>query len=191
MWKSSNHSMQDIADSLDEGVGIDAIIIDFSKAFDLIPHEGLLTKLSASGVDSRIVVYVREFLVGRTQRVRVGGQLSKDIKITSSVPKGRVLGPLLFLVYVNDIWKNIDSNIRLFADNCIIYRKITNKNDIENLRKDLNTLGEWAVEYGMKINPGKSKALRFTRAWVKNPLGYFLGDQKIPEASSCKYLGII
>ena len=82
-------------------------------------------------------------------------------------------------------------SIKLFADNCIIYRKITNKNDIGKLQTDLDALGEWAVETGMKINPSKSKAIRFTRARVKNPLGYSLGAQKIPEASSCKYLGII
>jgi hypothetical protein len=68
---------------LGEGVGIDAIVIDFSKAFDLVPHDQLLTKLAASGVDSRVVVWVREFLVGHTQRVRVGGQLSKEFKVTS------------------------------------------------------------------------------------------------------------
>jgi len=159
---------QDVADSLDEGVGIDAIIIDFSKVFDLVPHDRLLTKLVVSGVDSRVVVWVRESLVGRTQRVRIGGQLSKEVKVTSGVPQWSVLGPLLFLVYVNDIWKNMDSSIRLFTEHCIIYRKITNKNDIEKLQKDLNTLGEC------------------TRPRVKNPLGYCLGDQKIPEASSCK-----
>ena len=100
--------MQDIADSLGEGVGIDAIIIDFPKAFDLVPHDRLLTKLAVSAVDSRAVVWVREFLVGRTQRARVGGQLSKEVKVTSGVPQGSVLGLLLFLVYVNDIWRNID-----------------------------------------------------------------------------------
>ena len=94
-------------------------------------------------------------------------------------------------MYVNDIWRNINSCIRLFVDDCIIYRKIKNKDDIEKLQKDLDTLGEWAVENGMKINPGKCKAIRFMRAQVKNPLGYSLGDQNIPEASSCKYLGII
>jgi len=58
------------------------------------------------------------------------------------------------------------------------------------MQKDLNTLGEWTVENGMKINPGKSKEVRFTRARIKNPLGYSLGDQKIPEASSCEYVGV-
>jgi len=68
---------------------------------------------------------------------------------------------------------------------------MTNRNDIEKLQHDLDTLGEWEVENGMKINPSKSKAIRFTKARFKNPLDYSLGDQKIPEASSCKYLGII
>jgi hypothetical protein len=81
--------------------------------------------------------------------------------------------------------------MRLFADECTICRKIANKHDIEKLQKHLDTLGEWVVENGMKINPGKSKAKRFTRARVKNPLAYILGDQKILEASNCKYLGII
>jgi len=155
-----------IADSLDEGVGIHAIIIDFSNAFDLVPHYRLLTKLGASGVDSKVVAWVREFLVGRKQRVRVGGQLSKEVKVTSGVPQGSVLSPLLFLGYVNDIWRNIDSCIRLFAGDCITYRKITNKINIDKLQKDLDTWEEWAVENGMKINPGKNKAIRFTRARV-------------------------
>ena len=74
-------------------------------------------------MDSRTVVSVREFLVGCTEMVRVRGQLCKEVKVNSGVPKGSFLGPLLFLVYVNDIWRNIDSSIRLFADNRIIYRK--------------------------------------------------------------------
>ena len=126
---------------MDEGVGIDAIIIDFSKAFYLVRNDWLLMKLAASGVDSQVVVCGREFLVGRTQRVRVGGQLFKEVKLISGVPRGSVLGPLMFLVYVNDIWRNIDSSIRLFTDGCIIYSEITNKNYIQKLQKDLYTLG--------------------------------------------------
>jgi len=79
---------EDIADCLDKKVGIDAILIDFVKAFDLVPHDQLLTKLAASGVDSSVDVWVREVLVGRTQRVRVGRQLSNEFKVTSGVPQG-------------------------------------------------------------------------------------------------------
>ena len=74
---------------------------------------------------------------------------------------------MLHLPYINDIWRNIESNTRLFADDCVIYRKITGSSDIDKLQTDLNRLGEWAVENEMKINPGKSKAVSFTKARVK------------------------
>jgi len=93
---------------LNEGVGIDAIIIDSSKLFDLVPHDRLLTKLAASGLDSRLVVWVRDFLVGRTQRLRVRGKLSKEVKVTSGAPQGSVSFPLELLVHVNHIWRKIE-----------------------------------------------------------------------------------
>jgi hypothetical protein len=125
------------------------------------------------------------------QRVRLGGQLSEEVRITSGVPQGSVLGPLLFLTYVNDIWRNTESIIRFFTDDCIIYGNSVNNKDIEKLQIDLNQLGEWAVENAMKINPTKSKAISFTRARMKEQLNYFLWDTVILEASSCKYLGIV
>ena len=100
------------------------------------------------------------------------------------------LGPLLLLAYVNDIWRNSESNIRLLADDCIIYRKIMDSIDIDKLQTDLNRLGEWAVENEMKINPGKIKAVSFTKAKVKERIRCYFWDQLIPEASSFKYLGI-
>jgi len=118
-------------------------------------------------------------LIGRKQRVRIGGNYPKKSKVTSVVPQGSVFGPLLFPVCGNDIWRNNDSSVRLFVDSCRIYRKITNENSIEMLQKDLNKMGEWAVENGIKILPGNCKAIRFTRARDKIPLGYSLGDKKI------------
>jgi hypothetical protein len=120
---------------------MDVIKIHFSKAFNLVPHDRWPTKVVASGMDFRIVVWVREFLVGNTQKVREGKQLFKEVKVTSEVLQGSMLGPLLFLAKVNDIWRNTDSSIRLFADNCIIYRKNTNKKTKKS-QKDLDTLGE-------------------------------------------------
>ena len=129
----------------------------------------------------------KEFLLGRTQRVRVGGQLSAEVRVTSGVPQGSILGPLLFLAYVNDIWRNMESTVRLFADDCAIYRKIINNADMEKLQKGLDRLGDWVVENAMKINRSKSKAVRFTRARIKDPLNYLLMGTLIPEARSCKY----
>jgi len=95
----------------------------------------------ATGVDLRAVVWVKEFLLGRSQRVRVDGQLSEEVRVTAGVPQGSVLSPLLFLAYAN-IWRNTESNIRLFANNCIICRKIMESRDIDKFQADLNTLGE-------------------------------------------------
>jgi len=94
---------QDTADCLDNGDKIDAIIVDFWKVLDLVPHGRLLNKIANSDVDPKVVVWIREFLLGRMQRVKGGGQLSEEVRLTSSVPQGSVLGPLLFLVYVNDV----------------------------------------------------------------------------------------
>ena len=94
----------------------------------------VVTKIANSGVDSSVVVWIREFLLGRTQRVRVGGQLSAEVRVTSGVPQGSVLGPLLFLAYVNDIWRNMELTIRIFADDCVIYRTIINNADMEKLQ---------------------------------------------------------
>jgi hypothetical protein len=94
-------------------------------------------------------------------------------------------------VYVNGIWRNNESSIRLFADNCIIYRNILNNNDMENLQRDLSRLGEWAFENEIIINPTKSRAICFMKTRVMEPLNYSLWDIAIPEVSSCKYLGII
>jgi hypothetical protein len=108
----------------------------------------------------------------------------------SGVPQGSVLGPLLFLAYVNDIWKNIESTISLFADDCIVDGKILSNNDVENLQIDLNRLGEWAFENEI-INPAKSKDVCFMKAQVMESLHNSLGVTVIPKVNSCKYLGII
>ena len=162
----------------------------YTQAFDSVPHGRLLNKIPNSGVDSKVVVWLREFLSGRMQSVRVEGQLSKEVKVTSGVLQGSVLGPLLFLAYVNDIWRNMESTIRLFADDCLIYRKIIKKEDMNKLQKGLDRLGEWVTENVTKINPSKSKAIRFMRARAENTLNYSLMDTVIPQANSCKYLGI-
>ena len=119
-----------------------------------------------------MVIWIREFLIDCSQRVRVGRHYSEEVRVTLVVPQGSVLGPILFLAYMNDIWRDIESKIRLFADDCIIYRKILNIKYVEKLQTELDRLGNWAEENEMKINPNKSKALSFTRARVKDPLIY-------------------
>ena len=104
--------------------GQNAKMTDFSKAFDLVSHDRLLTKIATNLVDLRIVIWTQEFLLGRSQRVRVDGRMSEVVGVNSGVQQANVLGPILFPAYVNDIWRNTESNISLFAGYGIINRKI-------------------------------------------------------------------
>ena len=111
--------------ALDNKTQIDAILLDFAKAFDKVSHKRLLSKLTSYGITGNTHNWITYFLSNRKQRVSVNGALS-DITyyVTSGVPQGSVLGPILFLLYINDINENVQSSIRLFADDIIIYRKI-------------------------------------------------------------------
>ena len=105
----------------------------------------------------RVVVRVNKFLLGRSQRVRVDGQLSEEIRMISGVKHGSVLGPLKFVAYVEDIWRNVESKIWLLADDFKTYRKIRDSSDIEKSHTYLNRLEERTVENEMKINRSKIK----------------------------------
>ena len=181
---------QDIADALDVGMTVDAIVIDFSKAFDLVPHDILIKKLSTTGIDKRVVLWIREFLFNRTQRVRIDSMFSKETDITSGVAQGSVLGPLLFLAYINDLPQHICSNIRLFADDCVIYRIIHDNRDKIALPEDLDKIHDWVVENEMKINAEKSKIISFNRSRNREHRSYHLNSFIIPEKDTVKYLGI-
>ncbi|KAJ4430057.1 hypothetical protein ANN_22265 [Periplaneta americana] len=182
--------VQDLAEGVDRGGRIDAVVIDFSKAFDLVPHDILIDKLSRLGIDKRVVLWIQEFLKGRTQRVRVGHEISEIGNISSGVPQGSVLGPLLFIIYVNDLCQNITSNVRLFADDCIIYRKIRNNSDVDAIQTDLNKIYNWALMHKMKINGSKSKSITFCKTRGETSLNYEFSGVVIPQVQCCKYLGV-
>jgi hypothetical protein len=165
----------------------DGIVINFSKDFDLVLHDRLLTKISETGIDLGVVKWLKNFLSGHLQRVGIDRHLS-EVRVNSGVPQGSTLGPLLFLAYVNDIRCNTKPNVWLFAD-CIIYRRIHDNRDAHKLQTGLNKLGEWALDSEMKINRGKSKSVSFTKARVMERIKYYFGDQLILKANSFKYLG--
>jgi hypothetical protein len=113
-------------------------------------------------VDTRVVVWIREFLLGRTHRVSVGGQLWEKDRVTSGVKKGSAFTPLFLLAYVHDIWKIIESTIRIFADDSIISRKILSNNYMKRLQTYLNRLRKWAIENEIIINLDGEKSLEGT-----------------------------
>ena len=114
-------------------------ILDFTKAFDnKVPHKTLIHKLNYYGISGSIATWIETFLIERTQQVVVNGAASSSTIVTSGVPQGTVLGPLLFLLYINDLPDNISTSVRLLADDCILYTPIRTQNDSSLLQNDLH-----------------------------------------------------
>ena len=150
---------------------IDVAILDFSKAFDTVPHAGLLGKLEHYGIDSKILLWITNFLNNRKQRVVVDGSFSNYADVESGVPQGTVLGPLLFLLHINDLPSCVNSKVRLFADDCLLYREIKNNQDQIDMQRDLDALMDWGSTWGMKFNAKKCNIMRVSRS--RKPLQHF------------------
>ena len=184
-------TFNDLVQSYDEGKQIDSILLDFSKAYDKVDHEKLIVKLKFYGVNSKIVIWIKNFLYKRTQKVLVNGKESPSECVLSGVPQGSVLGPLLFLVYINDLPKEVSSTIRIFADDSYIYRVIETSNDNTLLQNDLNKLMEWENKWSMSFHPSKCKLLRITNK--RNPIlgDYVIHDKILESVETAKYLGVM
>ena len=144
--------MDDWTRILDEGGEIDVIYMDFMKAFDKVPHKRLIEKLKCYGYKGRLLNWIKEFLTGRKQRVEINGYKSEWRDVTSSVPQGSVIGPLLFVLYINDLPDRVKAEIYLFADDTKMYCKIT-ENGMSTLQEDLNKLQIWSDTWLLKFQP--------------------------------------
>ena len=133
-------TVEELQKGLDNRYQHDVVIIDFNKAFDKVPHRHLLKKLDASGIRGNIHRWLTTYLTNRTQRVIVDGRSSGEDPVLSGVPQGTVLGPLMFLTYINDITLNLTSQMKLFADDALLFRPIKSEKDCKSLQKDLNAL---------------------------------------------------
>ena len=123
----------------------DIIILDFAKAFDKVNHNKLIHKLKTHTVDMLTVEWLEAFLSNRSQIVVLDGTSSDSVPVTSGVPQGSVLGPALFLLYIiYDLPDTIDSQVRLFADDTVLYRTIKSDTDHHRLQTDLDKLSDWA-----------------------------------------------
>ena len=178
----------ELAASLDKKIKTDMIILDFSKAFDRVPHQRLLKKVYHYGIRGTTYQWISSFLNSRTQQVLVEGQSSEKVPVVSGVPQGSVLGPVLFLIFINDIPEDINSRTRLFADDCILYRQISSENDQQLLQEDLDRLATWEKTWGMEFHPQKCSVMRISRARTPRTFQYHLKGVPLAEEQSSKYL---
>lgn len=182
--------VEELGRRLSCGRQVDLVLLDFSKAFDKVNHLKLLFKLSSHGVKGKTLNWISSFLGGRTQAVVLEGECSSEVPVTSGVPQGSVLGPLLFLLYINDLPENIQSQVRLFADDTAVYLTVNNQNDSSILQNDLDTLQEWERTWDMEFNPSKCQVLHISRARRPIHSQYTLHGETLESVDCARYLGV-
>ena len=158
-------AVDDWSQCLEQRSTVHCLLLDFAKAFDSVPHERLLLKLSSLGIHGKVLSWLRFFLTKRKQRVVINGTFSDWAIVTSGVPQGTVLGPLLFLIYVNDLASVVKhSTVKMFADDVLLYAPANTLKECSSLQNDLTAISSWASRWQLKLNPTKCEALMITNA---------------------------
>ena len=188
---SSTICNHDLLECVASGKEVDTIFLDLCKAFDKVPHNLLLQTLGRFGIDGSLLSWFRSFLTDRKQRVVLHVVCSDWLPVTSGLPQGSILGPLLFLVYCNDAQDYVQANstLELFANDSKLYRSLDLPNSSTSLQHDLNGLQNWSA-MKMKFNTDKCKAMHISRKNLKIQTPYHLDCQQLEQVSDITDLGI-
>ena len=183
-------TVNDFAECLNQRGQCDILLLDFRKAFDKVSHSLLYHKLAHYGVQGSLLFWLKSFLSHRSQYVILDNHKSDTTQVLSGVPQGTVLAPLLFLIYINDLPFSIHNKIKLYADDVLLYSRITSIADCLSLQQDLDLLAQWANRWKMTFNILKCEFLRVTNQ--RNPIlhTYYIENSPIKEVPSTKYLGV-
>lgn len=183
--------LETVTRDADEGKPQDIIYLDFAKAFDKVPHRRLVKKMEAFGIRGDVLNWVREWLRDRQARVLVQGKKSTWRKVLSGVPQGSVLGPILFVIFINDLEDEIMESqlVKMFADDTKIRQVVENRRDSTELQQTLNKLWEWSIRWGMAFNVKKCHVMHIGRKNERN--SYELGGLKLGAVDSERDVGVI
>ena len=176
--------------ALYNGDKIDCIYMDYQKAFDTVPHKRLIKKLKAYNIGQESIEWTRDFLSGRMQQVVVNGKSSEWHEVTSGIPQGSVLGPLMFVIYINDLPENVTSQVYLFADDTKIYNTIKNEEDKAILQEDLEKLTQWSDTWLLRFHPQKCKHLHIGHGDPNPNYEYRLMGNTLEKVHEEKDLGV-
>ncbi|CAM4534756.1 unnamed protein product [Lepidochelys kempii] len=158
---------------VDKGDPVDIVYLFFQKAFDKVPHQSLLHKLSCHGIRGKILSWIENWLKDREQWVGINGKFSEWKGVSSGVPQGSVLGPILFNLFINNLEKGVNSEVAKFADDTKLLKIVKTKADCEELQKDLTKLSDLATKWQMKFNVDKCKVMHIGK---NNPIQYIQYD---------------
>jgi hypothetical protein len=184
------HVLHTAGKALDKGDKFHLVSFDFAKAFDKVPHGLLIYKLSRYGFGRRIVGWIEEWLQGRKSVVTVNGLRSAEFKVASGVPQGSVLGPLLFLLYINDMPQCIThGECRLYADDTLL-GMVVEKDRQDILQQNVSALSKWSDTWNMQFNPTKCEHMQINHKGNLPSFDLILNNIKIPKTNSIKYLGV-
>lgn len=178
-----------LTDQVDKGNDVDVIYLDFSKAFDKVPHKRLIHKLALHGISGSILNWVREWLSDRKQRVVLNGKKSGWDSVKSGVPQGSVLGPLLFILYINDLDNNIACKLSKFADDTKLASSVKDIEGCCGLQRDLDKLLAWSDKWQMQFNYSKCKVMHIGRN--NRNFEYEMGGNWLDIINQERDLGVI
>ena len=180
--------LYDILNYYDESKAVDIIYLDFQKAFDKVPHKRLLIKLKSLGIQGEVLQWVENWLSNRKQRVVINGKASNWTNVTSGVPQGSVLGPVLFLVYINDIDEGVTGIISKFADDTKIANSVVSNEQTKEMQNNLDKLSEWGQTWQMSFNENKCKVMHI--GYRNEKAKYILNGTQLKSVDSQVDLGV-
>ena len=184
-------AINDWAFCLERRNSVHCVLLDLAKAFDSVPHCHLLLKLECFGIHGNLLSWFGSFLANRYQRVVINGCFSEWLPVRSGVPQGSVLGPLLFLLYIDEIHHVIsNSTVKLFADDIALYKQIVSTHDETLLQEDLTKVYQWSQLWQLKLNAQKCESICISYKRSPPMCKYHLNDQPIPSKSVVRYLGM-
>jgi len=175
-------------DILDRNSNLDSIYLDFSKAFDCVPHERLCMKMENYGIKGKVLAWLKDFLHNRRQKVVVCGEESRWEDVLSGVPQGSVIGPTLFIIFINDMPECVQSFINMFADDAKLYAEVAEEHQHSVLQQDLERLQSWAKKWQMVFNAQKCKVMHIGNSNAK--YNYHMGEVTLSKTSCEKDLGV-
>ena len=182
--------LEEWTEAIDSSKTIDCLYMDYRKAFDTVPHKRLLKKLEAYGIGQNMIDWLQDYLNERLQQVSVNGQNSEWHRVTSGVPQGSVIGPLMFVLYINDLPDKIESPIYLFADDTKIFKIINTQEDQKALQRDLVKLQTWTETWLLQLHPEKCKYLHIGKNLPWEEWKYDLGGTVVESSEEEKDIGV-